>query len=230
MMQRWMVLVAFVVSACAWTPVAAAGVGSAAGSDSGAVESEAVSSPAPAAAADEKGGKAASPLAGVKQGFASGITALIVFVLVAAFLARGVWPKIAGALDERQQKILDEIDGAEAARQQAKDALDQYEASLAEARSEAQQMLEQTKADQQKLAAELKAKSEAELQSLKEKAQRDIETARKAAVSEIYAHAADLATAVAGKILAREVSADDRQKLVDEAVAELGSSQGASNN
>ena len=187
---------------------------------------DAAPAPAAAAAADEKDGgkKAASPIATVQEGLASGVTALIVFVITAAILGRAVWPKIAGALDERQQKILDEIDAAEAARQQAKDALDQYETSLAEARSEAQAMLEQTKADQQKLAAELRAKSETELQELKDKAQRDIETARRAAVSEIYAEAADLATMVAGKILAREVTADDKQRLVDEAVAELGAS------
>lgn len=218
MVQRLIMLVALVFAAGVWTPAFAA--------EAAVPAAEAAPAPA-AAAADEKGGKA-SPLASVKEGLATGITALIVFLLVAGILRRGVWPKIAGALDERQQKILDEIDAAEAARQQAKDALDEYERSLAEARSEAQSMLEQTKAEQQKLAAELRAKSETELQGLKEKAQRDIEAARRAAVSEIYAEAADLATAVASKILGREVSVDDKQRLVDEAVAELSNS--ASNN
>lgn len=159
----------------------------------------------------------------IQQGLASGITAVIVFGIIAFILGTQVWPKIAKALDEREKKILDEIEAAEAARQQAKDALDQYETSLAEARAESQQMLEQTKADQQKLAAELRAKSETELRELKEKAQRDIEAARRAAVSEIYAEAATLATAVAERILRREVSTDDQQKLVDEAVSELQS-------
>ncbi|MGP1272826.1 MAG: F0F1 ATP synthase subunit B [Phycisphaerales bacterium] len=155
------------------------------------------------------------------QGTVAGLAAIVVFLVVFAILSTQVWPKITGALDQREKKILDEIEAAEAARQQAKDALDQYEKSLAEAKAEAQQMLEQTKADQQKLAAELRAKSEVELRELKEKAQRDIEAARRAAVSEIYQEAAALATAAAEKILRREVNAGDQQKLIEEAVAEL---------
>ena len=173
----------------------------------------------PAFGADAK--EKVGPLPTLQQGLASGITALVVFGITAIILLRGIWPKINKALDEREKKIIDEIEAAEGARQQAKDALDQYEKSLAEAKAESQQMLEQTKADQQKMAAELRAKSETELRELKEKAQRDIESARRAAVSDIYAEATTLATAVAEKILRREVSTDDQQKLVEEAVAEL---------
>ena len=156
-----------------------------------------------------------------KQGVVTGITAVIVFCLVLAVLGGKVWPTIAKGLDEREKKIRDEIESAEEARKQAKDALESYEKSLGEARAEAQQMLEQAKSDQQKLTAELKAKAESELGAMKEKAQREIESAKRAAVSEIYSEAATLATTVAGKILAREVSSADQQRLVDEAVAEL---------
>jgi F-type H+-transporting ATPase subunit b len=160
-------------------------------------------------------------LPSVKQGMVTGITAVVVFCLVLGVLWLKVWPTIASGLDEREKKIRDEIESAEDARKQAKDALDSYEKSLGEARAEAQQMLEQAKSDQQKLTAELKAKAEADLGAMKEKAQREIESAKRAAVSEIYNEAATLATTVAGKILAREVSSDDQQRLVDEAVAEL---------
>lgn len=240
MVQRLMMLVAVCAAVVAWTPAFGQDGGAAGGVDEAL---QAAEDHASDQAGDHSGdhgdgygddghgkkGKA-SPLASVNEGIATGITALIVFLITAGILGRVVWPKISGALDERQQKILDEIDAAEAARQQAKDALDEYERSLAEARTEAQAMLEQTKAEQQKMAAELKAKSEVELQALKEKAQRDIESARRAAVAEIYAEAADLATAVASKILAREVNAGDKQRLVDEAVAELGSARGSASN
>jgi len=177
---------------------------------------------ASAVAADEKHGVIGS----ISQGAVSGITAIIVFLVVLGILSKLVWPKIQSGLDEREKKIRDEIESAEDARKQAKDALDSYEKSLGEARAEAQQMLEQAKSDQQKLTAELKGKAEIELGEMKERAKRDIETAKRAAVSEIYNEAATLATTVAGKILARELSSTDQQSLVDEAIAELsGSSQ-----
>lgn len=170
-------------------------------------------------AADEHG-----VIGSISQGLVSGITAILVFVIVLAILSKMVWPKIQAGLDEREKKIRDEIESAEEARKQAKDALDSYEKSLAEARTEAQQMLDSAKADQQKLTAELRAKAEVDLGAMKEKAQREIESAKRAAVAEIYNEAATLATSIASKILAREVSTEDQQRLVDEAVAELSGS------
>jgi len=159
-----------------------------------------------------------------EQGIATGITALLVFILVLAVLGAKVWPAISKGLDEREKKIRDEIEAAEAARKQAKDALASYEKSLSEARAEAQQMLDAAKADQQKLTAELKAKADTELSAMKERAKREIESAKRAAVAEIYAESANLATNIAGKILGREVNAQDQQRLVNEAVAELSGS------
>ncbi len=159
-----------------------------------------------------------------EQGIATGITALLVFILVLAVLGAKVWPAISKGLDEREKKIRDEIEAAEAARMQAKDALASYEKSLSEARAEAQQMLDAAKADQQKLTAELKAKADTELSAMKERAKREIESAKRAAVAEIYAESANLATSIAGKILGREVNAQDQQHLVNEAVAELSGS------
>jgi len=152
------------------------------------------------------------------------IVAMVVFIIVLGFLAVAVWPKIVKGLDERANKIREEIASAEAARQQAKDALDQYQKSLAEARTEAQKMLDATKTQQTKLAQELKAKAEIEASDLKDKALRDIEAARKAAVSEMYNDAANLATMIASKLLAREVSSGDQQRLIDEAIGEMNAS------
>ena len=176
-----------------------------------------------ALAADETHGghEAVGALPTVKQGAITGITAIVVFVIVAAILGAFVWPKIAGALDERANKIRSEIESAEFARKQAKDALEQYQKSLADARAEAQKMLEDTKAQQARLAADLKAKADTELGAMRERAMRDIEAAKRAAVGEIYNDASNLATMIAGKILRRQISDNDQQQLVEESLAQL---------
>lgn len=158
----------------------------------------------------------------LKQGLITGVTAIVVFLIVLAILGVTVWPKIVNGLDERAAKIEQEIASAEAAREQAKDALDEYEQNLSSARAESQKMLEQAKVEQGKLAVELRAKTDLEIGELRSKAMRDIEAARRSAVSEIYAEAASLATSVAGKILEREISASDQQRLVSETLGELG--------
>lgn len=158
----------------------------------------------------------------LKQGLITGVTSIVVFLIVMAILGVTVWPKIVKGLDERAAKIEQEIASAEAAREQAKDALDEYEQNLSSARAESQKMLEQAKVEQAKLAVELRAKTDLEIGELRGKAMRDIEAARRNAVSEIYAEAASLATSVAGKILEREISTSDQQRLVSETLGELG--------
>lgn len=159
----------------------------------------------------------------VEQGIVPAVVALIVFAVVFGLLSTMVWPKISAGLKERENKIRDEIDSAEQARKQAKDALDQYQQSLAQARAESQKMLEQTKAQQLALAADLKAKAEIELGQLREKATRDIEQAKRAAIAEIYAQTTTLATAVAGKILRREIRPEDQHQLVEESLRQMAS-------
>ena len=159
------------------------------------------------------------------QGFVSGVATLLVFGLVFAVLATKVWPKILGGLRDRENKIRTAIEEAEAARQQAKDALDQYQRSLADARAEASKMLETTRAQQAALAADLRAKADAELNQMRERALKDIEGAKRAAVSEIYTQASQLAATMAGKILRRNVNEGDTQQLIQESLAQLSASR-----
>lgn len=179
----------------------------------------------PHAAAHDHAHEAVGAIPTVNQGIATGVTAIIVFLITAAFLGAVVWPKISKALEARENKIRSEIEAAELAQEQAKAALKQYEKNLAEARAEAQRMLEQTKAEQQALAAELKAKADAELAQMRERARRDIEAAKRAALAEIYNEGATFAAAMASKILQREVTPRDQQRLVEESLAELQASR-----
>jgi F-type H+-transporting ATPase subunit b len=176
-----------------------------------------------ASAADVEGGEKAGVLPTVAQGIMPMILALVVFSIVLAIVAVVIWPKITKGLDDRSNKIREEIESAEMARRQAKDALEEYQKSLENARAEAQKMLDQTRTQQAQLAADLKAKADVELSQLRERAMKDIDTARRAALAEIYSETANLATAVAAKILRKEIRADDQRNLVEESVRALAS-------
>lgn len=174
------------------------------------------------AAAAEHGEKA-GVLPTVSQGIMPMIMTILVFVVVLVILSIAVWPKINAGLKEREEKIRSEIAAAEMARSQAKDALEQYSKSLADARAEAQKMIDSTKAAQSALAAELRAKADVELSALRDRAMKDIDAARKAAVAEIYNQTATLASNVAAKILKREINAGDQHRLVEESLGEMQS-------
>ncbi len=178
-------------------------------------------SAAAARAAEPAGHSPAGVLPTVEQGIVPMIVSLLVFAIVFAILATKVWPAISGGLKDREEKIRQSIEEAELAQQQAKEALQQYERSLAQARAEAQKMLDDAKAQQQAIAAELKAKSDAELNAMRERAKRDIDSAKRAALAEIYAEASTLAASIAGKILQKEIRPQDQQRLVEESLAEF---------
>jgi F-type H+-transporting ATPase subunit b len=173
-------------------------------------------------AADDHGAHAAGPMAFEWVTFVSSI---VVFLIAFFILWRLVWPKITRALDERDQKIRDEIRSAEEAREQAKAALSQYERELAGAREEASRMIQQAKSQAKAAAEELRKRNEQELGELRQRATREIETAKQAALSEIHAEAATLATRVASRILQREISVDDQRRLVDESLEQLSTAR-----
>jgi F-type H+-transporting ATPase subunit b len=155
------------------------------------------------------------------QGAAPKLAALVVFGIVFAVLASGAWPKIAKGLADRENKLRSEIEAAELARKQAKEALEEYQQSLQQARAEAQRMIDQAKSQQLAVAASEKAKLEAELAKERERALRDIEAAKKAAVGELYNQSAALATTLAGKILKRNITPSDHQQLIDESLVQM---------
>ncbi len=186
---------------------------------SGVAACAAVAVVAPMAMAQEH----AAPKAGVMDfDLVQYLAAIGVFIVALAVLSRTAWPKISKGLEDRENKIRNEINSAEEARKRADDALKQYEKSLAEAKAEAARMIESTKAEQSRLAADLRVQAEVEITALREGAMRSIDAAKRAALAEIYDHAADLATSVASKVLDREVNAQDQQRLIEQSMAEFG--------
>ena len=151
------------------------------------------------------------------------VTALVVFLLAFGFLYIKVWPKIVQGLEDRENKIRQEIESAEQAREQAKAALAEYERSLASAREEANAMIVRAKADAKAAGEQLRASNEAELSRMKQRATRDIEAAKTTAISELYTQAAMLSANIAAKVLAREMTAEDQQRLINQSLEELSS-------
>lgn len=83
-------------------------------------------------------------------------------------------------------------------------------------------MIAEAREQAKKLGEELREKNEKELTERMARATSDIEAAKASAVAELHTEAATLATAMASKILGREIGPVDQQQLVNESLAELG--------
>lgn len=152
---------------------------------------------------------------------APAITTLIVFSIVCLILFTKVWPKIASGLDDRQAKLRQEIEAAEAAQAEAMAAMKLQQAELGKARAEAHEMIAKAKSDAGASALALREQAQAQLAQLREQAGHEIRLAKEAAISELHAESAVLATAIASRILKREINANDQQSLIDESLREL---------
>lgn len=173
-----------------------------------------------AAHADEGGHQESAAVLDLEN-ILPGVTALVVFIIVFIILYLKVWPKIAQGLEDRQNKIREEIAAAERARAKANDALAEYEQNLARAREQADEMIAKARADAKAAAEDLRNRNQAELAQMKDRATAEIEAAKRSAIVELHAEAANLATTIAGKILRREISVEDQQALVQESLNEL---------
>jgi F-type H+-transporting ATPase subunit b len=129
----------------------------------------------------------------------------LAFLIVLAVVWKLVIPRLTVALDARRDAIEGGLKRAEEAQAGAQEALENYNAQLAEARAEAAQIRDQARADGAAILAELKEQASAEAARIAANAQVQIEVERQAALislrAEVGALALDLASTVIGEAL-----------------------------
>jgi F-type H+-transporting ATPase subunit b len=171
-------------------------------------------------AATEGGGEKVNPVA-EELNIGTFVVTILIFLTLFLILARTAWKPIMTGLQNREQAIRDSVEAAKQAREAADQSARDLEAKMAEVRRQAAVELAQAKADAQKIAETMRAQAEAESAAIKDRTLREINAAKQQALTEINSHAAELATAVARKILQRNINVDDQQRLVDESLTEM---------
>ncbi|QQE10873.1 F0F1 ATP synthase subunit B [Planctomycetota bacterium] len=146
---------------------------------------------------------------------------LLLFLVLFAVLAIFVWPPILKGLQDREEKIKDDLGSAEKAAKDAATTLAEYKAQLAEAQKKAQEVIEEGRTAATKLTAELKTQAENEIGAMKQRAETEIKGAKEEALAEIYEQAAVMSTQVAGQILRKEINADDQRGLIEASLQAL---------
>ncbi len=146
---------------------------------------------------------------------------LVIFLLVVFVLGRYAWGPLLAALQRREQFIRDALQKAKQDREAAEARLAEYEERLTHARREASAIVEEGRRDAEVLRAKLESDARAEADRLIERAKHEIELARTSAVRDLYQRGAELATDLAGRILRREVTPADHERLIAETIDEL---------
>jgi F-type H+-transporting ATPase subunit b len=149
------------------------------------------------------------------------IWTLLVFVISMYILSKAVWPRIAAALDKRQQAIEEAIDTADRTRTEAQRLLDEYRERLTEARQQADEIVARARKTAENNESEAVADAKRKREEMMAQTRRDIEQETRRAIQEIRAEVADLTVLATEKVTRKTLTDDDQKRLVEEALSEL---------
>jgi F-type H+-transporting ATPase subunit b len=149
------------------------------------------------------------------------IWTIITFLVLLALLAKFAWTPLLAALDTRQNAIRKSLDDA----QQAKEELERLHVESAQiiqrARNDAEAIIAQSRSDGDRLREELKQKARAEADHIVKNAERQIQLETSRALEQIRHEAIDLSVMIASKIIKRNLSKEDNEKLIDDALKQV---------
>lgn len=129
-------------------------------------------------------------------------------------IGRGMVPKIQATVDQRDQKIADDLAAADRAKAEADESEEAFRLRMDESRAEAMKTTAAAKAEGAEATEQKIAKADASIQAKLEKAEEKIRASRTAALANIESIAAELTQDIAGKVAGLKVSADDAAKAV----------------
>ena len=153
------------------------------------------------------------------------IWTLVIFLLVLFVLGKFAWGPILEQLTARESFIRNSLEEARDDREAAEARLKEYEDRLAAARGEATAIVEEGRRDAETVRQSIEDGAKDEAAKIVERARREIDLAKDAAVEEIYGVASGLAIEVASKVVRKELSGEDHERLIDEAMQKLRESR-----
>lgn len=147
---------------------------------------------------------------------------LVMFIILMVLLKKFAWGPLMGIMKQREEHVSNEITAAENSRQEAKKLLEEQRSLLKEARTEAQTLIEGARKQGDVQREEIIATARVEAERIKESAKLEIDQQKEKAVAAIREQVASLSVLIASKVIEKELSAADQEKLINEYIQEAG--------
>jgi|SRR5689334_3127818 len=151
------------------------------------------------------------------------IWTIVTFLVLLALLAKFAWRPLLEALDTRQNAIRKSLDDAQLARQELERLNTESAQIVARSRQEADAIITQSRADGDRLREEIRHKARAEADLIVKNAERQIQLETSRALQQIRHEAVELSVMIASKIIQRNLTREDNERLIDEALRQVQS-------
>ncbi len=147
---------------------------------------------------------------------------LAFLVLLVAMWKFGV-PAVKNMEQAREDRIRNDLEGAEKARTDAEGEKAQYDAEIADARNEAGRIIEEARQSAEQVRKDLIARAEADALEVRQRAQADIATQQERAMAELRTDVTALSIDLAERIVEHNLDRDTQLRLVDSFINQVGS-------
>lgn len=152
-------------------------------------------------------------------------TDLIVLISFFVFIGVLVYFKVPGMLtrmlDDRAAGIQSDLDEARALKEEAQKLLAEYERKQTEVQGQADRIVAQAKADAEAAAVQARADLEASIKRRLVAAEEQIQSAEASAIKDVRDQAAAIAVEAARAVIAKQLTATNANKLIDDAISEV---------
>lgn len=142
------------------------------------------------------------------------IAQILNFVVLLVILAKFAYKPLIKAMDDRHNRIINDLDSAEQARLDAEALKDKYAEQLAEAREEATEIVDKANKIAQNLHDELVEQARVEKEAMMANAKERIEQDKQQALLDIRTEVIKLSTLIASKIVNQKLNSVEDQALV----------------
>jgi F-type H+-transporting ATPase subunit b len=149
------------------------------------------------------------------------IWTILTFLVLVTLLARFAWRPLLQALDSRQELIRKSLDDAQQAKQELERLQHESAQIIRQARIDAEAVVAQSRSDAATLREEMRQKAKAEADGIVRNAERQIQLETQRALQQIRKEAVDLSVMIASKILRRNLTKEDNEKLIEEALKQV---------
>jgi F-type H+-transporting ATPase subunit b len=147
------------------------------------------------------------------------------FVVLFFLLRRFAFPAIRNSMDARAERIRSSLDEAERAKSEAQSILAEYQAKLADAKSESARIIEEARQSADRLRQDLRRQAESEVAASKQRAQEEIEAAVARATADLRTTVRELTLELAEKVVQRNLDRATNLALVDQFIDEIAAAR-----
>jgi F-type H+-transporting ATPase subunit b len=146
------------------------------------------------------------------------------FVVLFAVLAKYAFPAVNKAMVARTEKIRNNLDEAQKVRDEAETILTDYQRQLADARGEANRIIEEARQAAEQLRQDMVRRADEEVAELRQRNAEDLRAAQERAISQLQSQVRNLALELAEKVVGANLDRDRNLQLVDQYITELQAS------